>query len=357
MAVLERRSAVSAAVVGDGHSMHVLEEPCKSLTFADFPSSWYFVCRTRELKRGPVSKRLLGTDLVVYRTGSGPIVVMAGRCAHLGADLGKGKVVGDCIECPFHGWRYGPDGRCEHIPRARTIPRQARRRAYPVRERYGMVFVFNGPEPLFELPFFFDKKPGSFVPAKPVEFAADCTWYMVAAHGYDTQHFHTVHSRRLHGRLAVDCPAPYARRSRYRADVLGDAYYDRWLRRFAGRTVEISITTWGGTLVLITGRFKRVTSRFMIALEPTDDGATLCRVIPFARIASNALRRVLVQPFELRIRRLFTGAYLIAEADRLGNPQYCPTNLIEEDAEMIDYFEWAAALPGSAHRERAGGTR
>jgi nitrite reductase/ring-hydroxylating ferredoxin subunit len=291
---------------------------------------------------------MLGMDLVAYRTEAGQVVVMNGRCSHLGADLGKGTVVGDCIQCPFHGWRYGPDGHCTHIPQTDKIPRRARQRAYPAVERHGMVFFFNGPEPLFPLPFFFDERVVDFTPAAPVEFVAKCTWFMVTAHGYDGQHFETVHSRRLHAPLVVDCPAPFARRSRYTADVLGGAYYDRLLRTFVGPTVEISITTWGGTMVLITGKFKRAMSRFMISARPIEGGKTLCHVVAFARKERHRVAHYLVQPLSLWIRRLFTGAYLIAEVESLGNPRYNPSNFVEADREMIEYFRWAATLPKPA---------
>ena len=345
MAILEQSDAISASIAGRQRPNHSTDQSTNLLTFVDFPASWYFFSLTKELDKGPVSRQMLGTDLVAYRTDSGRIVVMAGRCAHLGADLSKGKVVGDCIQCPFHGWRYDPDGYCAQIPRGHRIPQRALQRTYPAVERHGIVFIFNGSTPLFPLPFFFDEKVEHFTRSAPVEFIASSTWYMVAAHGYDTQHFETVHSRKLHAPLSVDCPGPYARRSRYTADVLGDAYYDRLLRQFAGPTVDISITTWGGTMVLITGRFKRAMSQFIIAIQPIENGQSLCHVIPFARISSNRFSRILLQPIDLWIRRLFTGAYLIAEVNSLGNPRYNPTNLIEADEEMIEYFQWAAALP------------
>jgi nitrite reductase/ring-hydroxylating ferredoxin subunit len=317
--------------------------------FADYPAAWYWLGATRDLDTGPLARRMLGGDFVAYRTPGGQVVVMDARCSHLGADLGRGTVVGDCIQCPFHGWRYAPDGRCVHVPQAGAVPRRARQRVYPAVERHGMVFVFNGLEPLFPLPFFFGERPEEFVAGAPVDFVASSTWFMVAAHGYDTQHFETVHSRRLHGPLLVDTPAPFARRSRYTADVVGTAYYDRLLRRCAGPTVEISITTWGGTLVLITGQFRRASSRFMIALEPLEGGQTRCRVLVFARRAGGALRRCL-RPLDLGIRRHLTRAYLVDEVQSLGSPRYNPTNFSEGDREMIEYFRWAAALPAPGYQ-------
>jgi aminopyrrolnitrin oxygenase len=316
--------------------------------FVTYPSSWYVFGFASELGDGPVSRRILGQELAAYRTEDGRVVVLDARCSHLGADLGRGRVVGECIQCPFHGWRYGPDGRCRGTSHAAAATSRFSQRVYPVVERHGMIFFFNGAEPLFPLPFFFGERPEAFMRGTPVEFAAGCTWFMVAAHGYDTQHFETVHGRRLHGPLDVDCPSPFARRSRYRADVIGEAYYDRLLRRFAGRTVDISITTWGGTLVFITGTFPRAVSRFMIALEPLEDATTRCQVIVFTQQLRNRVARRILQPVGLRVRRLLTEAYLIAEAKDLGTPRYNPDGLVEADRTMVEYFHWAAALPPSS---------
>lgn len=326
------------------HAQLLRRAPDES-AFPEYPASWYLLCAAADLAKGARSLHALGRDLVAFRTESGQVVVMDGRCAHLGADLGRGTVRGECIECPFHGWRYGADGRCTHMPGGHAIPAGARQLVYPTVERHGLIFIFNGEEALFPLPFFFDALPEDYVAAKPVEFAADCTWYMVAAHGYDSQHFETVHSRRLHAPLVVDCPTPFARRSTYTADVLGKAYYDRLLRRFAGPTVRISITTWGGTVVLITGHFAHATSQFMICLRPVEGAKTECQVIPFGRKAHGRVAQWLIQPLSLWGRRLFTGGYLIAETEALGSPRYNPRSLVEADREMIEYFHWVANLP------------
>ena len=335
------------------HSQPLRRAPDES-AFPEYPASWYMLCAAAHLAKGPVSLSAFGRDLAAFRTESGKVVVMDGRCAHLGADLGRGAVKGECIECPFHSWRYGPDGRCTQVPGEYAIPPEARQVVYPVVERHGLIFIFNGAEALFPLPFFFDASPEDYVAAKPVEFTADCTWYMVAAHGYDSQHFETVHSRRLHAPLVVDSPTPFARRSTYTADVLGNAYYDRLLRHFAGPTVRISITTWGGTIVMITGHFANATSQFMICLRPVEGAKTECQVIPFGRKAHSRLAQWLVQPLSLWVRRLFTGGYLIAETEALGSPRYNPRSLVEADREMIEYFHWVANLPRSEKARSAG---
>ena len=72
---------------------------------------------------------------------------------------GVETVAGDSIQCPFHNWKYGADGVCNHIPGTNSIPAFARQATYPAEERNGYIFFFNGVEALFPLPFFFDASP------------------------------------------------------------------------------------------------------------------------------------------------------------------------------------------------------
>ena len=312
--------------------------------FAAYPASWYLLCNSREITRGPISREMLGRSIAAFRTASGKPVVMDGRCSHLGADLGRGCVVAESIECPFHGWRYGADGRCTGIPATDAIPPFARQMTYPTIERHGLVFFFNGSEPLFPLPFFAGARPEDYTPGRPFSFVANCSWYMLAAHGFDTQHFATVHARRLTEPPTIDMPHPCARRNRYTAEVVGNSIFDRLLRPLAGGVVTISISTWGGNLILITGAFRRVSSQFLIATQPLPGDKTLCEVIPFARRHRNPLMRATLGRLSLAVRRIFTRGYMIDEINRLGNPRYNPHSLMKCDADMINYFCWAAKL-------------
>ena len=311
--------------------------------FPAYPASWYLFGAAQEINKGPVSKPMVGRRLVAFRTASGKIAVMDARCAHLGADLGCGQVVGETIQCPFHSWRYGADGMCTHIPATSDIPSFARLRTYPVEERHGYIFFFNGAKPLFPLPFFLGADPAEFVASKIFEYLADCTWYMNAAHAFDTQHFASVHDRRLLAPPVIDCPAPYARRNSYRAEVVGDTIFDRLLRRFAGRTVEATLTIWGGNFAAVTADFGRVQSQFFICMHPLEDGQTLCQGIVFARRKGSLFR--MPKRLNLWARRAFTHGYLADEAHRLRRTRYNPASLGPVDQDMIDFFQWVVRLP------------
>jgi aminopyrrolnitrin oxygenase len=313
--------------------------------FSAAPAAWYFFGRARELRRGPVTKDLLGRRLVAYLTNVGQPVVIDARCSHLSADLGRGLIVGDCIRCPFHHWEYGPDGTCRRIPGEEHIPAFARQAAYPVAMRHGLLFFFNGAAALFPLPFFFDCHPKEFVAGTPFQFVGNLPWYMVTANGFDGQHFRTVHDRRLTRPPQVDCPATFARRIRFNAEVIGNSVFDRLLRQFVGRTVDISITCWGGPMVLVTGIFPKAESYILISTQPLDALNTLTSVVVFARRKSASLLRGFLEPASLRLRRLFTQGFMKHDIDRLHGIRYNPASLLSSDRLMSEFFDWLASLP------------
>src|SRR5581483_1508699 len=173
--------------------------PPSANLLATEPATWYLFGPAKCLGREPFARTMLNRRLVGYRTADGRPVVLDAHCPHLGADLGRGRVIGDHIQCPFHGWEYGPDGHCRHIPCQAEIPAFARLRSYPVVERHGFAFFFNGREPLFGLPFFLNENPAQFVAGRPFGFVVNCPWYLTACNGFDLEHFRFVHDRKLIG--------------------------------------------------------------------------------------------------------------------------------------------------------------
>jgi len=122
--------------------------------FPEWPSGWYVVAQSCQLTRRPIAVELFGRRLVCFRSADENPVVMDAKCWHLGADLSTGNVVGDQIVCPFHGWRYGVSGKCEHIPSQSEIPDCARQRNYCATDFAGHVFVYPASQSDYPLPFF-----------------------------------------------------------------------------------------------------------------------------------------------------------------------------------------------------------
>lgn len=113
------------------------------------PNGWFAVEWSRELHTGDVKPiHYFGEELVLFRTRSGQAKVLDPYCPHLGAHIGYGgRVMGETIRCPFHGWQFdGTGGQCTHIPYCEKIPPQARVRSWEVQEKNGMIFVWHHAE-------------------------------------------------------------------------------------------------------------------------------------------------------------------------------------------------------------------
>jgi len=306
-------------------------------SFPTSPAAWYLFCAEKELRSGPVAKRMLGRELVAFRTASGKFAVLDARCSHLGANLGCGEVVGEAIQCPFHHWRFGRDGRCEGIPSQIEVPAFARQQSYPVMVRHGYIFFFNAATAFYSLPFFENEQPEELTAGRLFSYQADASWFMVAAQGFDRQHFESVHDRRLLSPPLVSCPCPFMRRNQYHAEIVGESLRDTLLRKLVGNTVTLTVNNWGGTLYVVKAQFPRACSRFMVSFRPLKDGRTHFDVIVFAPRG--------LSEFGLPMRRWFTRGHLVAEARQVRQTQYRPARFIAADADMIECFQWLAALP------------
>ncbi len=78
------------------------------------------ICNSEDIPLlGVKSIRIFGKDLVVFRSSDGKLGLLDAYCPHLGAHLGIGGAVNPetgCLACPFHGWEFRTDGKCQKIP-------------------------------------------------------------------------------------------------------------------------------------------------------------------------------------------------------------------------------------------------
>jgi phenylpropionate dioxygenase-like ring-hydroxylating dioxygenase large terminal subunit len=107
-------------------------------------NAWYVAAWSHEVTSEPVQRTVCELPVVLYRTETGRAVALIDRCAHRAYPLSAGRVVGEAIECGYHGFTFGCDGVCVRVPAQSTIPSRARVRAFPVVERDGWVWIWTG---------------------------------------------------------------------------------------------------------------------------------------------------------------------------------------------------------------------
>lgn len=110
--------------------------------------AWYVACFAHELGDKPIARTVLGTPLALFRRTDGTPAALLDRCAHRNVPLHEGRVVDDCVECPYHGWRFDGGGTCTRVPGLveDETPRGRRVPSYPAREQDGFVWVWTDAE-------------------------------------------------------------------------------------------------------------------------------------------------------------------------------------------------------------------
>lgn len=118
----------------------------------DAKEAWYPVFFLRDLERTtPNAFTLLGIDLVIWwDQATDRWQAMRDQCPHRLVPLSEGRIAEDgLLECPYHGWAFTGDGKCDRIPQQNEGDQanQAARACIPVfatAESQGLLFVYGG---------------------------------------------------------------------------------------------------------------------------------------------------------------------------------------------------------------------
>lgn len=158
--------------------------------------AWYVACMSSELRNKPLARRIWDLPIVVFRGADGRVGAFVDRCPHRSVPLSFGSVVGNTLQCGYHGWRFETDGRCTTVPALVGEPDHPARCAVAlqVREQQGFVWVWAdvGSPPEGE-PFHFRvaDAPGYLTVRR--EVAAPGTLHSVLENALDVPHTAFLH--------------------------------------------------------------------------------------------------------------------------------------------------------------------
>jgi len=163
-----------------------------------FREYWLPAAMSDELKADgdPMRLMLLSEKLIAFRDSSGKVGVMDHRCPHRCASLFFGRNEEGGIRCVYHGWKFDADGNCTdmaNVPPHQDFKHKVHAKAYPTRERNGLIWVYMGkrkqPPPLPEIDM-------NLVPAERcnIRFTQrECNYLQGVEGELDTSHVGIMH--------------------------------------------------------------------------------------------------------------------------------------------------------------------
>ncbi len=287
--------------------------------------SWYVLGKSSQVKiNKPRNFQVLGRNLVCWRDESNSLHLLDSRCPHLGADLGKGRVVTGNIECPYHKWQFSPKGNCVFAPRTESLPERSVR-VYPVQEKWGLIWFWNGPEigfaiPEISHPYRYLKMPSRTFPCHP---------HVVIANGLDITHFETLHQISLKEHTGV--------LSEHSASVTIRGQLSTYLMNALAGTIHqnfiVTITAIGGNNAVIEVTTP-VQFSVLFTTVPEDVG---CRIQALLFLP----RKIFPDMF-----RAFISLYRLLMDDRkiLENINFSPS-FVESDKAFREYVNLINTMP------------
>lgn len=165
---------------------------------------WYVCSLGHEVDRDLRRRVIAGEPVLLYRTEAGEIVALRDQCPHRFAPLSRGKLIGDVVQCGYHGLQFDRSGQCVYNPHGDVIAPNAKVRSFPVVERHGLVWLWLG-DPRLASP---DTIPGcSYMSAPDLKtvhsyFRADYRYDILVDNLLDLSHADYLHVGSFKGGVA-----------------------------------------------------------------------------------------------------------------------------------------------------------
>lgn len=174
-------------------------------------NAWYVAAWESEVADAPFARTILDEPVVLFRTQDG-VVALEDRCCHRALPLSMGRVVGDRLQCGYHGLEFDGTGACVKVPGQTRIPPGAEVRSYPVAQRYGWIWIWPGdPDKADEslLPdwWWCESPEWKVIPGRGGEpMYVKANYMLISDNLFDVSHLTYVHSSSIGNDAIVEFP-------------------------------------------------------------------------------------------------------------------------------------------------------
>ena len=324
--------------------------------FPRYPNGWFQVAYSDELAPSAVLPlRYFGKEMVLFRAETGEVSVLDAFCPHLGAHLGYGgKVKGNCIECPFHAWRFDRTGQCVEVPYSPKVPPRAKIKPWEIREKNGLILAWHhaeGAPPSWEVPDVPEHEHAEWTPYEKRRWKIRTHNQEMAENAVDAAHFHYVHG-------TLEMPKTHAEAQDHVLHVVSETKTKTPMGPVTG-SIEVHAHGFGFTLT----RFKGIVETLLVSsATPIDDDyvdmrfSFMLKKLPTKDVTATVgaavireIERQLAQDIPIWENKVYANPPLVVEGDG-------PIGVFRRWVKQF-YGSGAPALARRAARRRGDGIR
>ncbi|MDC0074830.1 aromatic ring-hydroxylating dioxygenase subunit alpha, partial [Alphaproteobacteria bacterium] len=161
---------------------------------------WYVGAWHHEIKNEPFARTILDEPIVFYRDENKKVTALFDECPHRSAPLSTGKVIGNEIQCGYHGFKFNKYGKCTWVPGQKQIPSKACVRFYPVIEKWKWIWIWMGQAELADeklIPNFWWNNNSNWAVMEGPYFNFKGNYKLIVDNLLDGSHVSFVHSSTL----------------------------------------------------------------------------------------------------------------------------------------------------------------
>ncbi|MEC9375606.1 MAG: Rieske 2Fe-2S domain-containing protein [Pseudomonadota bacterium] len=304
-----------------------------------YSQTWYPICLSEEINDSQIFGRdFLGGRVIAFRDENGDATVTSAFCAHLGVDLQCGQIVDGLVRCPYHHFHYDGKGKAVKIGNGEKPPAAAHLFRYPVVEKYGVIFAFNGNEPTFEVPSFSlpDDEIAFHAFKTPMHFAVD--HWVIISQTPDLYHTQFLHGPEFAHQFEIPPMKFTSHSGHYSVDE--DLYFDA-----SGVFKELHASVYGTNIVqletIINDMWTGGTAN-LVSLGPNSCEAYGINAVKKADVPEQtpeAFQQVLdgLKAMNMQVMREDQSVY--------ENIRFVQGALLECDRELAKYFDYLRTYP------------
>lgn len=300
--------------------------------------SWYWGLKSKDLKSGQVKAlNFLGKDLAIFRGEDGIVRAMNAYCPHMGAHLAEGKVDRNGLRCFFHAWKFDGEGNLVDIPCRKSPGISEKIETYPVKEKYGVIWIFTGTTPTHDVHTIPELKNFSLDHSYGNTFIKECHPNVVMINAIDAHHFTSVHNLPVEVKFKTTELSKDTIQFENCTFIPKTKWYLRLFRKFYSHYLTYNMVYTAGSTGSVTVGPDFLHCHIIFALRPTPEGKTEGLTILLTKKRTGIVG-MLVNPIILFATKLVGNYFAKGDTEVFKTIKFKLGRPIKEDESIIKFM-------------------